>query len=150
MNAQELQTTLTRYVALREQAQQLEEERKQLSKALGAHMKQLGLDSLELTVGEQNYVVRRSLTTRIRYDTSILQQRLGPRYLHLLAVDHKKLKSCGDQLREWLGAHLLEVGSPRRQLVKEAVEKGLVKVEEFAGAFRREQRAVVSVTARSS
>jgi len=145
MNTQEFVTTLARYVEVRDGINTLEAERRALAEAIGAHMAQEGRDTLSVAHGGRHYKVRRSASTRVDYDEDLLRKRLGERYLSILAVDARKVKVEAERLREWLGEHLIEVGSPDRARVKEAVEHGLVRVEEFSGAFRRETKSIVTV-----
>jgi len=65
----------------------------------------------------------------------IPQQRLGERYVQILAPGLNKLRSKMAEVEGLLAPALLSIGSPSREKVKAAIANGVVRQEEFTGAF---------------
>jgi hypothetical protein len=74
-----------------------------------------------------------------------LRQRLGDRYRRILAPDMKKIRQNLSRVAELLDPLLETVGSPVPERVKLAIDNGTVRKEEFAGAFKKTTRRIVSV-----
>ena len=131
---------------LRGRIKELDEERRALGARLGATMDVSGATSFELHSGDRPVSIRRARRVSVRYDEEALRGRLGDRYRKILSIDTKALRARKDEVREWLGEHLDEVGRPDRKRVKALIEAGEATVEDFAGAFEREVRYSVTVT----
>lgn len=83
------------------------------------------------------------------YGEDALHERLGERYRMLLAPDLRKLRAHVDELGQQLTPAMMDkVGSPAPEKVKAAIESGVVRLEEFKGAFRKEETVSVAVARR--
>jgi hypothetical protein len=89
--------------------------------------------------------VRYHETTTIEYNESVLHDRLGDRYLSVLAPDLKKIRANLDKLESLFTPVLSLVGSPSPDKVRVAIETGIVNKESFAGAFKKTVKRFVHV-----
>ena len=147
MTEEELATVVARYVEIQMLLDDLENERKALADRLRDHMAERAQTQLTGTVLGVTATVRRKVVTKVTYDEDVLAARLGSRYPSILSLDAKKLKEHAEEVRSWLGERIALVGSPDRDRVKALVESGGARPDEFAGAFRREQKDQISVSA---
>ena len=89
--------------------------------------------------------VRYARETVVEYDEPVLRERLGERYVHVVRPDPRKIRSHLAELEPLLAPALARIGTPDRDRVRAAVERGLVRTEEFAGAFRKQTRTRLAV-----
>jgi hypothetical protein len=148
MNEPEFDAAVARYLEIQAARDALENERRELADRLGEHLASLGASRFERVLGSRLVAITRRETVRVRYDEELLRARLGERYGRILAFDPKKAKTCSDRLREWLGDRFAEVGTPDREKVRDLIESGEATAREFSGAFHREVRSLVTVSAR--
>lgn len=90
--------------------------------------------------------VRYHETTAIEYNESLLHNRLGDRYLSILAPDLKKIRANLDKLESVLTPVLSLVGSPTPDKVRVAIENGIVNKESFTGTFKKTVKRFVAVS----
>ena len=142
----ELAATLRRYLAIQSEEQRLREEKAALQDKLASHMAGHRLASWYPELDNQPLKVRFTETTVVDYDEALLKARLGPRFTAVLAPDLKKIRRSLLQIGEVLAPVMDLVGSPSADRVRAAIEQGLVRKEEFAGAFRKTTRRLVAVS----
>lgn len=137
---------LRRYLQIQAEEQRLKEEKAALQTSLAGYMdqNQTGIwlpvvDGLKLKVLSRSSVV-------IEYDETILRERLGERYAAILAPDIRKIRQNLRQVEAVLTPILDIIGSPSPDKVKDSIEKGLTRKEEFVGAFDKTIKHKISVT----
>lgn len=141
----EIERVLASYLGIQVEERRLKDEKAQLRDALLAHLAGMQGRFWFPAVGGQKLVVTPSRRTAIEYDEVLLRQRLGDRYPRILKPDPKKLRQHLDEIEPHLAPVLSLVGSPHPDRVRAAVLSGVVTKEEFQGAFRKEQKASVTV-----
>ena len=136
---------LKRYLEIQQEEQRLKEEKAVLQQQLAAFLEAHQLNVWFPTVADQKLKVRCQALPVVEYDTALLRQRLGERYASLLAPDLKKIREHLADIESCLMPVLELVGSPVPAKVKAALEAGTVRREEFAGAFRKSTKRIISV-----
>ena len=81
----------------------------------------------------------------MEHDEPVLQERLGSRYNEILAPNLKKIRHCLADLTAILAPVLDRIGSPDPEMVRVAIERGTLSKADFASAFRKRTRRIVSV-----
>ena len=146
MSSQSVEQALRRYIEVQKQEQQLREEKSQLQSALAEHLERQGVTLWFPEVDGQKLKVRYTRTVVVEYDEEKLRHRLGDRYATLLAPDWRKVRRHLDEVAPALAPFLSLVGSPVPEKVRDAVEHGVVRKEEFDGAFCKSVRRLVAVS----
>ena len=141
----EIERVLQRYLEIQRQDQALQQEKNELQQALARYLERAPDGMWFPTVAGTPVKVRYTREMVIEYNEPVLRQRLGERYVHVVKPDVRKIRSHLAELEPLLAPALAEIGSPDRERVRAAVEQGLVRTEEFAGAFRKQTRARVAV-----
>lgn len=141
----DINAVLTLYLALQEQERTLREEKGRLQEQIAAHMQAANQTVWLPNVDGQRLKVRCHRSTTVEYDEPILKERLGERYNLILAPDLRKIRQNMETVAETLEPIMALVGSPSPDRVRSAIEKGLVTAGEFAGAFSKTTRDLVSV-----
>jgi hypothetical protein len=136
---------LRRYLRIQEEEQRLKEEKSALQERLAAFLASQGESLWYPEVDGQKLKVRCQTATVVEYDEPVLQQRLGERYAAILGPDWRKIRRHLGDLEAVLLPHLGLVGSPQADRVRGAIEQGVVRREEFAGAFKKTIRRTVAV-----
>jgi len=144
--APEIEALLNRYLAIQQQEQTLKEEKSALQERLAQHLERMGCNMWFPEVAGQKLKVRHQKETVVEYDEEALQQRLGERYAALLEPDWRKIRRNLAALTPALAPHMSVIGSPTAAKVREAIQTGIVKAEEFAGAFEKRTRHLVAVS----
>jgi len=90
--------------------------------------------------------IRARETTEVEYDEILLRARLGDRYHAILTPDIAKIKRELPHLNSALEPFLPSIGSPSPDKVRAAIASGIMKKEEFDGAFTKSTRRVFSVS----
>ena len=134
----ELTDILRRYVQNQEAEQRLREEKKHLQDELKQALQHMSGRFWFPTVDGVALKVSHSRTEQVIYDDDVLHERLGERFASVAKADLRKVRSHMAQVEPCLAPILNVVGSVDRARVKEAVENGTVRAEEFRGAFRKE------------
>jgi hypothetical protein len=142
----EIEALLTRYVSIQQQEQALKEEKSALQERLAQHMERMNRSLWFPEASGQKLKVRYQKETVVEYDEEALRQRLGERYAALLEPDWRKIRRNLPALTPTLAPHLPLIGTPSAAKVREAVTSGLVKAEEFNGAFRKTIRNSIAVS----
>lgn len=136
---------LRRYLRIQEEEQRLKEEKAALQERLAAFLATRGESSWYPEVDGQKLKVRCQTATVVEYDEPVLRQRLGERYSALLGPDWRKIRRHLGDVEQALKPHLNLIGSPQPNLVRSAIEQGVVSREDFAGAFKKTVRRTVAV-----
>ncbi len=142
----DIEQMLKRYVEIQAQEKALREEKTRLQEQLADHLRQLGKETWVTQAADQALKVRRRASTRIEYDEVKLHDRLGDRYRRILAPDLRKLKQHMEEAAPLLEPLMERVGAPSPDRIREAMNAGVVTKEEFAGAFTKSTREIVSVS----
>jgi hypothetical protein len=141
-----MEAALARYLAIQTEEQALREEKSGLQQRIAAHMEQDGRDVWFPEVQGQRLKIRSVRSTVVEYDEEKLKVRLGERYGAILAPDPRKIRRNLGAVEAALAPFLDVVGSPSADRVRNAIERGVVRSEEFAGAFTKTARSLVSVS----
>ena len=142
----ELAQVLRRYLQIQAEENKLKEEKAALQQKLADHMAGGRLQYWSPEVDGQPLKVRCQESAVFEYDEPVLRERLGARFASILAPDIKKIRRHLADLAPVLAPALDTIGSPSPDRVRAAVEQGIVKKEEFAGAFEKTIRRTVAVT----
>lgn len=141
----EIEAVLARYLEIQRQDQELQSEKARLADALGQYLAQQPDGVWYPEVGGVPLKVRHVRETLVEYDEGELRRRLTDRYVRLLVPDLRKMRQHLAEIEPYLAPILELVGTPDRERVRAAVESGVVRAEEFAGAFRKRVRTRVAV-----
>ncbi len=141
----EIEKALRRYVEIQAEEQKLKEEKRDLRERIGEHMADRHMKHWYPKIDGQALKVRYNETTAIEYNESLLHDRLGDRYLAILAPDLRKIRANLDKLESLLTPVLSFIGSPSPEKVRLAIEHGIVNKEAFTGAFKKTVKRFVAV-----
>jgi hypothetical protein len=141
----EIEKALRRYLEIQAEEQQLKQEKHDLREKIGEHMADLQMKYWYPKIDGQALKVRYNETTAIEYNETLLHDRLGDRYLSILAPDQRKIRANLDKLESLFTPVLSLVGSPSPEKVRLAIEKGIVNKESFTGAFKKTVKRFVAV-----
>lgn len=141
----DIEKALRRYLEIQAEEQRLKEEKIDLREKIGQHMADLQMKYWYPKIDGQTLKVRTHETTAIEYNDSLLHNRLGDRYLSILAPDLKKIRANLDKLESVFTPVLSLVGSPSADKVRVAIENGILNKESFAGAFKKTVKRFVTV-----
>ena len=144
----ELAAVLGRYLEIQQEEKRLAEEKAGLRDILIAG---LGTEQAVLwhtVLAGQRVSVRHTSSIHIDYNEQLLLQRLGERYVRILKPDITKVRRNLSVVEPHLQPVLLLVGSPDREKVRDAINGGIARQEEFEGAFKKSLRHVIAVAAR--
>ena len=133
----QIEQVLIRYLHIQQEEKRIEEEKRQLRQELTSL---LGAGDPYLwnpVVLGMRLSVHHRVTTSITYNEQLLLQRLGERYVKILSPDQFKLRRNLGAVEQYLEPALTLIGSPNRDKVRTAIETGIVKKEEFEGAFEK-------------
>ena len=129
--------TLRRYVAIQRQAKQLEEEKQALRDRLVLHMSQQRRTWWKTQMDGTDINVKCTPITEVTYNELLLRERLGDRYVEILDVDLKKMKDHLPEAQPLLAPLLNLVGTPSREKVRDAIERGRIEPRLFDGAYTK-------------
>ena len=141
----EIEQTLSRYLEVQREERLLAEEKERLQEVLKSHLADMKGSYWYPVVGGCALKVRCHREVRIDYNEELLRKRLGSRYVHVLKPDIAKLRRHLSEVASYLTPALELIGSPARERVQEAIQGGLVRQEEFAGAFEKSVRRTIAV-----
>ena len=143
--SKEIESLLKRYIEIQQEEQRLKEEKASLQDALAEYMDRNQQSLWFPVVDNRKLKVRYRTTTSIKYKEDHLRERLGERYSAILTPDIRKIRRKMTAIEEALVPFLRIIGSPSPDRVRESIEKGLVRKEEFESAFEKTTRQYVSV-----
>ena len=143
---EEIGAMLTRYGEVLDLEERLRLEKIGLREQLYRIMGTQGLERFQTRVGEQGFKVSRREKVEVIYDEELLESRLGDRYRDILAVDTKKIRKNLEEVAPLLAPMLDLLGTPSRDKVRESIEAGVLKVEDFAGSFQKTVTPMVYVS----
>jgi len=141
----EIEKALRRYLEIQAEEQKLKQEKNDLREKIGEHMADLQMKYWYPEIDGQALKVRYNETTTIEYNETLLHDRLGDRYLSILAPDQRKIRANLDKLESLFTPVLSLVGSPSPDKVRVAIENGIVNKESFTGAFKKTVKRFVAV-----
>jgi hypothetical protein len=141
----EIEKALRRYLEIQAEEQKLKQEKNDLREKISKHMADLQMKYWYPMIEGQPLKVRYNETTAIEYNETLLHDRLGDRYLTILAPDLRKIRANLDKLESLFTPVLSLIGSPSPVKVRVAVENGIVSKESFAGAFKKTVKRFVAV-----
>jgi hypothetical protein len=141
----EIEKALRRYLEIQAEEQKLKDEKSNLRERIGEHMADLQMKYWYPKIDGQALKVRYHESTAIEYNESLLHDRLGDRYLAILAPDLRKIKHNLEKLESLFTPVLSLIGSPSPDKVRVAIENGIVSKESFAGAFKKTVKRFVAV-----
>ena len=136
---------IRRYMQIQREIAQLEREREQLHDALVNELEGKAPTRWRTMVDGKHLVVTHQLKTVVRYDESLLRERLGERYAEILDIDGVKLRKNRELVRPLLMPVLNRVGSPTAARVENAIRTGALTVDAFRGAFQKTMTPYISV-----
>ncbi len=140
-----LQALLQEYRQVESEIAAMEEERQSLRERIRELMTAAGKDHLSLTVGDETVFLVLEKRTDITYHEDLLRQRLGDQYAEILEPDPRKLRRVPAEMREALLPFLDQVGSPSRERIRAAIERGVIPQSAFKDAFEKTQRTILYV-----
>lgn len=143
----EIETVLQRYLQIQAEEQRLREEKTALQERLKRFLDPCTANFTQwfTQVGAERLKVSYRKSLEVEYDEATLRQRLGPRYVEILAPDPQKLKQELPTLTGFLAPVLDRIGSPDPAKVRAAIESGRLTKDDFRGAFRKVPRESLAV-----
>jgi len=144
--AKDVDDVLRRYLEIQAEEQRLKKEKAELQDRLAEHMKALGRNQWYPDVDDKSLKVRFSESTVIDYDEELLRQRLADRYVSILEPDVRKIRKAMVKVAPLLQPVIEQIGSPSPDRVRSAIEAGVVRKEEFAGAFEKTTKRMIAVS----
>ncbi|MBN2451190.1 MAG: hypothetical protein JXR77_12420 [Lentisphaeria bacterium] len=141
-----IEPLLQRYLAIQVEQDRLQQEKAQLRDQLKACLAGEEHRAFAATIGGVPIRVSYSRREEVRYDDDLLRERLGPRYADVARPDLRRLRHHLEEIEPLLTPALAVIGAVDRDRVREAIARGVVRAEEFRGAFRRQmvERLAVS------
>ena len=140
-----LQALLQEYRQVESEIAAMEEERQSLRERIRELMTAAGKDHLSLTVGDETLFLVLEKRSDITYHEELLRERLGAQYSEILEPDPRKMRRIPPEMREALLPFLDQVGSPSRERIRAAIERGVIPQSAFEGAFEKTQRTILYV-----
>jgi hypothetical protein len=141
----EMEKLLGRYLRIQDEARRLDEEKAQLKDRLASHLAGFTEPFWFPVVAGQPLKIRVQHAVDFTYNEELLRQRLGERYTEILRPDPAKIRRHLAAVEDLLRPALNLVGSPHRDQVRVAVERGAVPKDAFAGAFEKVSRTTIAV-----
>ena len=141
----DLQAILRRLTEVDQILEQAKEERVFLRERIVELMTANQERQRRIEVDGQPMMLRVHVRRKVRYDEEVLRERLGDRYRQILSPDARKVRKHAAELGDALDEHLELIGSPTPDRVQAAIEGGLVRADEFRGAFRKDTTRVLNV-----
>jgi hypothetical protein len=141
----EIERLLGRYLQIQDETRRLDEEKGRLKGRLAGHLAGFTEPFWFPVVAGQALKIRVHHDTDFTYNEELLRQRLGERYPQILKPDPTKVRRHLAEVEELLRPALDLVGSPHRDQVRLAVERGAVPKDAFAGAFEKVSRTAITV-----
>ncbi len=141
----EVEQLLVRYLQIQEEVRRLEEEKGQLRDRLAGYLAEYQSPFWCPVVAGQPLRIRVRHEIDIEYNEELLRERLGDRYAQILRPDPAKIRRNLPAVETLLQPALALVGSPHRDSVRDAIERGAVPRDAFAGAFTKVSRTNITV-----
>ena len=142
----QIEQVLVRYLQIQQEEKRLEDEKERLRQLLITFLGANAPNQWSPVVCGQRITVHHRIATKITYNEQLLLQRLGERYVNILAPDPFKLRRNLALIEPHLQPVMPLIGSPDREKVRAAIETGIVKKEEFDGAFEKTSRHQIVVS----
>lgn len=149
METQEaLQVLLQEYRQVEDEIAAMEEERQGLRARIMELLAAAGKDHASVTVGDETLFLVLEKRSEITYNEPLLRERLGDKYPEILDPDPRKLRRYPPEMREALLPFLEQIGSPSRDRIRAAIERGDVSQAAFEGAFQKNRKTILYVKKR--
>ena len=145
-----MEKLLKRYVQVQREIARLELEKEHLRNALVKELEGKVPPKWRSIIDDEAMIVVHGYRTKVSYDESLLKQRLGGRYNEILEIDGAKIRKNRDIVRPLLEPILARVGTPAASRVESSIRNGLLKLEEFKGAFTKTQTPYISIRGEKS
>jgi hypothetical protein len=142
----ELRDVLIEYEGIQREEKTLSERKAALKEKLAKHMQSQNAAEWMPEIDGRLFKVRYRHATTVEYDEETLHQRLGDRYRLVLGPDPRKVRRHLDEIAPLLEPCLDIIGSPVPHKVKEAITAGVVKADEFRGAFKKTEKDYITVS----
>jgi hypothetical protein len=141
----EMEKVLGRYLQIQDETRRLDDEKARLKSRLAGHLASFREPFWFPVVAGQALKIRVHHDIDFSYNEELLRQRLGERYTQILRPDPTKIRHHLSEVAELLRPALDVVGSPHRDQVRVAVERGAVPKDAFVGAFEKVNRTLITV-----
>jgi hypothetical protein len=142
----EIDNSLRRYLEIQREEQRLKREKADLQEKIGEFMAGLKKKFWYPALDGEILKVRYRETSVIEYNESLLRERLGDRYSAILTPDLRKIRLHLGEIESLFTPVLNLVGTPVPERVRSAIETGIVKKDEFSGAFKKTVKGYVAVS----
>ena len=141
----EIERVLERYLEIQDEWRALREEKAGLQERLAHHLAGAKARWWYPELAGRRLKICHTRTATVTYDEGTLRERLGARFRHLLKPDLQKIKRCLPEVESHLAPIIEMVGSVNRDGVRDAIRQGLVRKEEFVGAFTKSVQTRIAV-----
>ncbi|MBF0229505.1 MAG: hypothetical protein HQK63_07935 [Desulfamplus sp.] len=143
-----LNNILKRYKEIEAQLELLTKEKEELRN----HIKLLLTESENNIYNTRidNEVINISLINKsdIKYDESMLKERLGDKYYLILKPNIVKIRKNLSEIESFLAPCLDKIGSPSRDIIKERIGNGEFSISDFKGSFKKVIKSTLYVKKR--
>ncbi len=128
---------IRRYMQIQQEIAQLEKERERLRDLIVKQLDGVVPPRWHSMVDGKPILLVHEYRTSVRYDETLLRERLGVKYTEILEIDGTKIRKNREIVRPLLAPVLDKIGTPSASRVEAAVKSGSVAVEAFQGAFQK-------------
>ena len=142
---EELQVVLAEYRLIEEQLEYLEQQKQILREKIRGLLENERRNHYFLVVDNEPVALDLKKHTEVRYNEALLRQRLGPRYVRVLAPDLKKIRQHLQEITPALTPYLDRIGAPSRDIIKQLILSGEFSTSEFQGTFEKVQKTTLYV-----
>lgn len=140
---------IRRYMQVQREIDILEQEKERLRESLVSELEGKVPSRWHAMVDGTPLLVVHRHTTTVRYDESLLRERLGDKYQEILEIDSKKIRKNRELVRPLVASVLDQVGTPTAARVEAAIRSGSLPMEAFKGAFKKTFTPYISIRAGS-
>lgn len=141
----EFNFALKRYLAIQDKEKALAQEKIELRNIIDKYLQSMNRTQIIVNTETLNIHISKKEKIQIKYNESILQERLQERYNSILSLDLKKVKKHKDELEKELGENAFMFASPDRTKIKTMVESGKINSKEFEGTFEKEVKNIIYI-----
>lgn len=142
---EELRTCLAEYMKIEERLKVLNDEREALRTKMRGLLMESRVSGCNVLLEKTLLNVRLTHNTTITYDEPLLRERLKENYPKILKPDIKKIRSHMAEIEPLLKPLLETIGSPSRTRIKEKIESGELRMEDFKNAFQKTEKSTLYV-----
>lgn len=139
------ETLAKRYMQIQQEIAALEQEKERIRDSLVKTLDGKVPERWHSTIDGKPVVIIHCHKTVVRYNESLLKERLGDRYVDILEIDAVKVRKNRELVRSYVAPVLETIGTPNAARVKASIQKGLIGLESFAGAFKKTSTPYISI-----